>query len=219
MPELAQYIERAAILTNTLKTGLFDKARRIRLVADWLEDQEATRQVRKLQEKYAPLVAQAEKEQDWNTQQSLLSEWDFDSDAVLDPVYGRKGERLAAKALRYGITVPPKPRNSDERNDDWRLSRVHGFWLPRAVLVQRLQREIRVEQRTSYDEFRKWATLAFAVAGFLLAFYSVRTAKQPDPCQRNYYRSDSGDCVLVTQKTSPPLSKPSPGKEVARARP
>src|SRR5689334_21659283 len=88
----------------------------------------------------------------------------------------------------------------NEETEDWRLSRAYGFWLPSAQLEQKLRHEIKIEQRASYDEFRKWATLSFAVAGFLLAFYSVRAAKQPDPCPRNYYRSDSGECVFAQSR-------------------
>jgi hypothetical protein len=206
------------MVKDTLKNRMLGQARRIQFIADWLDDQTATQQARKLRESYAPLVAKAENDKEWSERDRLLSEWAFDSDAVLDPVYERKGERLSAKARRHGISVPPPPRNQDAESADWRLSRVHGFWLPSAQLEQQLRREIRIEQRASYDEFRKWATLSFAVAGFLLAFYSVRAAKQPDPCPRNYYRSDSGECIFALQK-APQLSKPSPARESARARP
>ncbi len=40
--------------------------RRIRLVADWLDDRQATLDIHKLRERYAPLVAEAEKQKDWN---------------------------------------------------------------------------------------------------------------------------------------------------------
>jgi hypothetical protein len=175
-------------------------------------------------------VAKAEKDKDWGARDGLLSEWSLESNLVLDPVYERKGERLTAKARKYGITVSPKPSN-DEETEDWRLSRAYGFWLPSAQLEQKLRHEIKIEQRASYDEFRKWATLSFAVAGFLLAFYSVREAKHPDPCQRNYYRSDSGECVFAQsgqreKKVSPvqvnpstvTADKPSPARQYTQVR-
>ena len=135
----------------------------------------------------------------------------------MDRVYERKGERLSAKARKYGITVPSKPRNNED-NEDWRLSRAYGFWLPSAQLEQQLRREIKIEQKASYDEFRKWATLSFAVTAFLLAFYSVKSSKQPDPCPRNYFRSDSGECTFALQQVQVPV-KPSPARELARGRP
>jgi hypothetical protein len=191
-----QYFVRATMVKDALKKGFLKQVRRIQYVTDWLDDQAATRQARKLQETYAPLVAKAEKDKDWDARDGLLSEWSLESNLVVDPVYERKGERLTSKARKYGITVSPKPSNNEE-TEDWRLSRAYGFWLPSAQLEQKLRHEIKIEQRASYDEFRKWATLSFAVAGFLLAFYSVRAAKQPDPCPRNYYRSDSGECVFA----------------------
>jgi len=207
-----------ARLKDILKNGLLKKIRRLRFVSDWIDDHAATRQAQKLRETYAPLVSRAEKAEDWGERDRLLSEWRFESDSVLDPVYERKGERLTARARRHRITVPSQPRSTDEQSENWHLSRVYGFWLPSAQLGQTLRREIKIEQTANYEEFRKWATLSFAVAGFLLAFYSIRAMKRPDPCPRNYYRSDSGECIFALQK-SPQPSKPSPVRESARARP
>src|SRR6266704_5404539 len=58
---------------------------RIRRIADWLDDQKATRGVRKLQEKYAPLIAEAEKQKNLDERDRLLSEWSIESDLVLYP--------------------------------------------------------------------------------------------------------------------------------------
>jgi hypothetical protein len=201
------------MVKDTLKNGLLRQLRRIQFIADRLDDRAATRQARELRENYAPLVAKAEKDKDWDARDGLLSQWSSESDLLLDPVYERKGERLTAKARKYGITVPRKP-SSDEETEDWRLSRACGFWLPSAQLEQKLRYEIKIEQRSNRDEFRKWATLLFAIVGSVLAFVSVTTKyKQPDPCPRNYYRSDSGDCVFAQQrekKVSPIQANPSP---------
>src|SRR5438132_13604072 len=98
-------------------------------------------------------------------------------------------------------------------------------------MSQKHLNEMKIRQIPSYVEFRKWATLSFAVAGFLLAFYSVREAKHPDPCQRNYYRSDSGECVFAQsgqreKKVSPiqanpstvTADKPSPARQYTQVR-
>jgi len=61
--------------------------RKIQRLADWLDDREATRLVCKHRALYAPKVAGAEKVKDWNEQQSLLNEWEFENDLVRDPVY------------------------------------------------------------------------------------------------------------------------------------
>jgi len=221
-----------AAMTDVAPMGLFvTQLRRIRRVADWLDDQKATRDVRKLQEKYAPLIAEAERQKNLEERDRLLSEWSIESDLVLHPIYGRKSERLTAKARKYGITVPPQPASYSEDSEDWYLSNAYGFWFPSRKLEQRLQREIRDEQRASNDELRKWATLAFAIVGSILAFVSIRTQqKQPDPCPRGYYRNDSGDCVFAlsgrreknasTIQGTPilgPVAKPSPSHKSAVA--
>jgi hypothetical protein len=179
--------------------------RQIRWVADWMDDRKAEQGDRKLRQFYAAKVAEAEKTKDWKKRDEILSEWQFESQLVLDPVYGRKAERLTAKARRYGITVPSKPASYDGQDDDWYPSNVTGEWLLTKTTEERLRREVKAERRASYEEFRKWATLVFAIAGFTLAFYSIRTKnKQPDPCPRNYYRSDLGQCVFALEKTAPP---------------
>jgi hypothetical protein len=63
--------------------------------------------------------------------------------------------------------------------------------------------------RRANDEFRKWTTVGFAIVGLIYGFLSYRTKqKAPDPCQRNYYRSDSGECIFAFSKgTSPQTAK------------
>ena len=188
----------------------------ISAISDRLDDWKANRQVRSYRKFYAPKIAEAEKAKNWVERDSLLGEWQLESDLILDPVYARKADRLTAKARNYGITVPRKPLRYDEESDDWELSNVTGDWLLTRGLEERLRRDIKVERRASYDEFRKWTTLIFALLGFALGFYSLRIRqKQPDPCPRNYYRSDSGDCVFVLQaptKTAPAVSKNVPSQ-------
>jgi hypothetical protein len=222
--QASRYLTSVTVVKDTLKNRLLGQARRMQFVADWLDDQAATRQVRELREKYAPLVATAEQDKDWDERERLLSEWGHESDVVLHPVYQRHAERLTAKARKYGITVPRQPSANSEESSDWYASKIYGFWLPSSELEQRLRREVRDEGRASYDEFRKWATLVFAVVGSVLAFVSVTTKyKQPDPCPTNYYRSDSGECLSGLQQaekkvsalqvsSAPRIAKPSPAR-------
>lgn len=185
--------------------------RRIQRIADWLDDREATQKAKKNSQLYSPLIAEAEKKKDFEERDRLISEGSFERDAALDPVYQRKGERLAAKARRFGIVVPPQPTRYDEESDDWELSRVYGFWLPTTELERRLRREIRDEERASYDEFRKWSTLIFALSGFALGLASLLAKqKQSDPCPRNYYRTDSGECTFAIQKPQATQASPNP---------
>jgi hypothetical protein len=65
----------------------------------------------------------------------------------------------------------------------------------------------------------------------VLAFYSVKAAKQRDPCPRNFYRSDSGECVFALsgqreKRVSPvqanpntvTADKPSPARQYTQVR-
>src|SRR6266849_2038929 len=101
--------------------------RRIRLVADWLDDRQATRDIRRLRGRYAPLVAEDEKQKNWDERDRLLAEQSLESTFILHPVYARKGERLTEKARRYGITVPSEPSNYTDDSEDWYLSSAYGF--------------------------------------------------------------------------------------------
>jgi hypothetical protein len=175
--------------------------RKIERISDWLDEREASRADRKLREHYAPLVEQAENAKDWDARNQLLSEWSFESDSVLHPVYARNAEKLTAQARKYGITVPSRPSSYGEESAEWYLSSSSGDWLLKTDAEWQIRRQIRDERRSSYDEFRKWATLGFALMGFVLAVIALRgNRKQPDPCPRNYYRSDSGECVFAAPK-------------------
>jgi len=113
-----------------------------------------------------------------------------------------------------------------QSDDNWYLSSATADWFLSNTAEEHLKREIRAEKRQSDDELRKWATLGISIAAFILALVSLTAKqKQPDPCSKNYYRSDSGECVFALQKSStlqpqqgalPPPSaqskKPSPAR-------
>jgi hypothetical protein len=181
--------------------------RKVVCLSDWLDNRAARVKSRQLRAKFAPLVAAAEQNKNWNERDRLLSDWGTESDFVNHPIYARSAERLLANARKYGITVPRQPTSYDEESDTWYASNATGFWLLTNDAERRLRREIRDERRASYDEIRKWATLIFALAGFTLGLISLLwKQKQPDPCQRNYYRNDRGECVFAPQAT--PLRVP-----------
>jgi len=170
-------------------------------ISDRVEDWIADRKIRTMQAHFAPLKKAALDKKDRNEWGSLDADEYFEYREIIEPVYARKAERLIAKARKYGVSVPPHPTDPNEDSDDWYLGQAAGDWLLTKKLEERLQREVRIESRASYDEFRKWTTLLFALLGFSLAFYSIRLKqKQPDPCQVNYYRNDSGECVFVGRK-------------------
>jgi hypothetical protein len=71
--------------------------RKVQRIADWLDDLQATRDNRRLNERYSLLVSEAEKKKDVSERDCLVQEWELESDFVLHPVYQRRGERLTAK--------------------------------------------------------------------------------------------------------------------------
>ena len=132
----------------------------------------------------------------------VWSEYSAEYALIWEPIYVRQTDKLVARARKYGVRVPDKPRDSSG-DDNWEWSLVGSDWVLTNSAQERLNREIKDEARQNEDEFRKWATLAVSVAAFTLALASlIKNGKQPDPCPKNYYRNDQGECVFALQKKS-----------------
>jgi hypothetical protein len=206
--------------TQRVLKRLLTQARRLQFVADWVDLRDAKREHRKLNERYRKGLEAAATPSD---RDAIQGQYRAEYDLLWDPIYIRETDELIARARKYGVQVPPLPTDYAADNN-WYLSHATGVWIFTSEAEERLRREIRDEKRQSDDEFRKWATLGISIAAFILALLSLK-AKQPDPCPRNYYRSDSGECVFAPQKAStsqpqqgiPPIpsmqqKKPSPTK-------
>jgi hypothetical protein len=99
------------------------------------------------------------------------------------------------------VRVPQLP-NDYAGNDDWVFSQATGEYFLTNEGEERLKAAIRTERRQVNDEFRKWTTLILSVAALVLALLPwVKKQKEPDPCPKNYYRSDSGECIFGLNKT------------------
>jgi len=134
----------------------------------------------------------------------IQRDYQRESDFIWHPIYARDSDKLVALAHKYQVRVPALPnRFTDDDNKDWDISNVTGDVFLTDEAEDRLKREIRIEKRQNYDEVRKWAAVIISLAAFYLALTAFRAKqKQPDPCPRNYYRSDSGECLFALQKTS-----------------
>lgn len=98
-----------------------------------------------------------------------------------------------------------------DSDDNWYFSTFEGDWYLTPKVRSRLERAVRVEQRQTSDEWRKWATLIIATVALVISVASFWVRhKEPDPCPRNYYRSDSGECAFA-------LAKPSSGPQVPQS--
>ena len=141
-----------------------------------------------------------------------------DYEDIWDPIYVRQSNKLVSQARRYGVRVSRQPNDYADDSEDWEFSQSAIDWYLKSEAIDRLNREIRIERRQSFDEFRKWAAVGFAFLAFLLGVISLwKKDKQPDPCPKNYYRSDAGECIFGLKKTPqaqpqiptpPPVSTP-----------
>ncbi len=191
----------------TLKDRLLPQVRRIQFIADWLDFRWASQESRKLNEEYKTKVDEANKSGDREKSDELQFHWSGELDQIWHPVFARQSEKLIAKARKYGVKVPSLPQTYN-CTEDWTLSQSTGGWFLSDETKQRLKLEIRTEKRQSDDELRKWATTIFAGLAFVLGVLAlVVKTKQPDPCPKNYYRSDSGECLFTLQKPSTPQQR------------
>ena len=181
--------------------------RRIPILGDWLFNWSVQRELKLIKNKYLPLIQEAETAENVQQQAELTAQWAVERESVLDPIYVQNSADLVAHALKYGIGVPPPEQGSRH----YRKSGITGEFILRELAQRRLRREIRNEQRAANDEFRKWATVIFALLAFALGLVSlVVKTKQPDPCPRNYYRNDAGACVFALAAKSQAASSQTP---------
>lgn len=155
-------------------------------------------------DKYHPLIQEAERAGTVQEQAELAGKWAVERDSVLDPILVQDSNDLIARALMYGIPVPPQKQDSEH----YRRSGVTGEFIPRQPAQRMLRKDVLNERRARNDEFRKWTTVIFAVLAFVLGLASlVVKTKQPDPCPRDYYRNDARVCIFAL---APDASKEEP---------
>jgi hypothetical protein len=185
---------------------LLTQIRRLQFAADWLDLHQAERENRKLD---ARREAGLKATQTQREREGVESEYLDELEIIWHPIYIRRSHKLVADARKYGVPVPPVPKLYED-NDSWYFSSSAGDWFLNNEASVRLKREIKREKWQINDEWRKWVTLGISVAAFILALVSlIMKGKQPDPCSKNYYRSDSGECVFALKKisASPPLQQ------------
>jgi hypothetical protein len=167
---------------------------RIPALGDWLINWSVQRELKRIKNKYLPLIKEAERAENVQLQAELTAQWAVERESVLDSIYVQNSADLIAQALKYGISAPPQEPDSKH----YRKSGITGELILRQLAQRRLRREVRNEQRARNDEFRKWATVTFALLAFALGLVSlIVKTKQPDPCPRNYYRDDTGACIFA----------------------
>jgi hypothetical protein len=183
---------------------LLTEARRLQFIADWLDLRRAQHEDQQLRARYKKEQEEAQKRHEEFHPDPLELRW------IWEPIDVQRTTRLVARAHKYGVRPPPFPHD-DAGDNNWEWSRIARDWYLTKEAEEHLKRETRAEKRQSDDELRKWATLAISIAAFILALVSLTAKqKQPDPCPKNYYRGDSGECVFAPQKTSQQVATPAP---------
>jgi hypothetical protein len=154
------------------------------------------------------LAAAKEKSATSTDLENIRGQFRAEQEYIWDPIYARESDKLVQRARKHHVRIPPLP-NDHVGNDDWHISYATGDYFLTDEGERRLKSDVVEVERKSYDEFRKWAGVVLAISAFVLALVSLKMkTKQPDPCPKNYYRADSGECVFAFQKTPPPQSVP-----------
>jgi hypothetical protein len=189
-------------------------------LGDWIVSSEDSRAHQKLRDQFVPLIEKARREKRELDAQNLYSEWNFEKNNIDEPTYVTASDKLVRSARRHYVAIPATPDTYDKPNDDWWLSNATGDWALSGATYERLQREVLAAQRAANDEWRKWATLLLAMGGFVLGLTSIWVkTKQPDPCQRNYYRNDAGACVFALPLPPSPTVQAPPAPASAPMQP
>jgi len=154
--------------------------------------------------------------------QALHSEYFDEHDQIWGPIEAYQSDRLVERARRMEIDIPRQP-TSYENDENWDCTTYGGRCLT-DVAKRKIKNEIKEIRRQEYEEFRKWATLLVAGASISVSLLALLwKTKAPDPCPRNYYRSDSGECVFALKSTPTPSptsqkAQPLPGTKPSPAR-
>ena len=187
------------------------------IVNGWFLRWELNRDLKELHDLYTPQIDTAFKAKKKDEGEELDYHYYNERRLVTDPYDVWQSDQLVRKARKHDIQVPSIPfgKKPEEEDDDenWQRTSTTYEWVLKDAIAQRIRREIRAEKRAANDEWRKTGTFFLALAGFILGLASLLVkTKQPDPCQRNYYRNDEGACVFAIPSPSVKIS-PAPSSQ------
>ncbi len=169
---------------------------RVPLIGGWLLSCADARAMARLKKEFDPQFKKATKSGKPEELDSVERAWASAWEEVFHPMHAVASRRLATRARKCGIWVQP-PSTSE-----WFWSDAAQDWILKDEVQHNLRREIRAEERSKYDEFRKWTSVLLAGAAFVLGLFSLLKKNQSDPCPRNYYRTDAGSCAFALPSKS-----------------
>jgi hypothetical protein len=152
---------------------------------------------------------------DEDEKQALHAEFFDEYDQIWGPIEAYRNRRLVERARRMGIDIPRRPKQYDD-DENWVWS-PYGSKLTESA-EKKIKDEIKELRRQDYEEFRKWTTPIVAGASLFISLLALLwKTKAPDPCSKNYYRSDAGECVFALKPAPTPspttsqIAQPVPG--------
>jgi|SRR5579872_1576225 len=181
----------------------------------WLIRRDFRRNLKELDRQFDPLIANARVEKNKEILEELDGAYQSQYGDVVADLEDWQSSDLLRRARKHFVHVPDRA----EEPDFWEQGQYsYPNWELSYKGTERLKRDVRDAQRARNDEWRKWVTLAFAVVATALSVWSlVLKTKQPDPCQRNYYRNDAGECVFALPTPKPKQAELKPASPAPKS--
>jgi hypothetical protein len=128
------------------------------------------RNLEKVEMRYAPMLAEAQRAKDDDRYQQLLQDLRVDESLVLEPVLHRRTIRLKKKARRWLVAVPRGLGPEQDENEWWRRDVTGRF----EYLKPEAELEMRRTVRREWLQFTSvWVPIVFGFLGLLIGLVSV----------------------------------------------
>jgi hypothetical protein len=191
-------------MATQVKSWIRRQLEKRRLFKGWFIERDFRRNMKKLDAEYDPLIAKAKADKDFDEVLGLQHSYSEQWEDISEPSYDWESAELRRRAHKHLVNIP----DYNEEPAFWQETKYsnppdHPDYEMSYKGKEKLKRNVRDAERAANDEYRKWATLLFALAATGLSVWSLLIKTKQDSCQKNYYRNDAGACVfaLKAEKT------------------
>jgi hypothetical protein len=197
-------------MAKQVKSWIRKHLEKYRFFKGWFIRQDFRRHMKELDAEYNPLIAKAKEDKDFDEVVGLQHSYSENWEDISEDLYDWEEAELRRRAHKHLVHIP----DYTEEPAFWQETKYsnppdHPDWEMSYKGKERLKRDVRDAERDANDEYRKWLTLGFALLGAVLAIWSLHIKSiQPDPCQKNYYRNDAGECVFALKPEPGPKPEP-----------
>jgi hypothetical protein len=129
--------------------------------------------LRRIDSKYRPLVAAAEKARDRDKVLEIRHDWYWERDQEWEQLEGIATDRLLRKARLLEIPIPPRELGADEAEGPHWILGNSGIYYLKLEARWELRRKIRAELDERERRFVTWITLLIGLIGALTGLVSV----------------------------------------------